>query len=31
MSESLLLALAVVGVLAIFFASMTRFMGGLQD
>jgi hypothetical protein len=31
MSDSLILALAVVGVLALFFASMTRFMGGLEE
>jgi len=30
MSDSLVLALAVVGVLAFYFASMTRFMDGLQ-
>lgn len=31
MSDSLALALVVVGVLAFFFASMTRFMGGLEE
>ena len=31
MSDALVLALAVVAVLAFFFGSMTRFMGGLQE
>jgi hypothetical protein len=31
MSDALVLALLVVGGLALFFAAMTRFMGGLKD
>lgn len=31
MSDSLLLVLLVVGYVALFFAVMTRFMGGLQE
>jgi hypothetical protein len=31
MSDALVLALLVVGVLAFFFASMTRFMSGLEE
>jgi hypothetical protein len=31
MSDSLILVLAVVGVLALLFGSMTQFMKGLQD
>jgi hypothetical protein len=31
MSDALVLMILVVGGLAIFFAAMTRFMGGLQD